>query len=356
MAKLDNNTKMIVSKYLCGKDFINFVSTTPKLSTYYHSTFKYIIINTRYPLSNIIIKKIIKKLKTFENLNEIVLNFIEYNNIINDTMYWYKKYYNLFKTYTNIPIKINICDYNYKSYKYLFVKDNIVSNIIKSFKQPINILISSLSESYLKNVNLNYDLVYEFETLENIKPIFNKYQQIKNIYPNIKLYFTYNNTLIKAKIEEPNDFYKYFIVNNEYYVIGILKPQVYINKYITYLNSIQNFKMYYELFKIRKTNLNYLNNYITDANSIINDIIHFNMFVMNTLYNKKLIKIINMYKYGIKNIYNDELLNVDYIFDRLYIGDNMNKETIDYVLKNHKYKKYSYILRIIKNINNMVVY
>lgn len=129
MSKLDNNSKMIISKYLCGNNFTNIVSLTHNLNTYYHTTFNYITINRK--ITKQLVEKIVKTLKQFPNLNEIVLNIVSTYALYYlqpDFLEFVESCYNKFKPYYK-NIKFNILDSNYKMYHL---------NIIISLKMYLN--------------------------------------------------------------------------------------------------------------------------------------------------------------------------------------------------------------------------
>ena len=293
MSKLDNNSKMIVSKYLIGKDFIDFTKAF-KIQDYYFTTFNYIIINNN--ILNITIKRIIRNLQSFTNLNEIVLNFVSL-----DWLYLFDiiNYYNRFKRIIkNKQIKFRFVNENYKAYNKIYVRYQNIDYYMEFFKnifepnvkQKVYLLFDNdvINDVYkYTNYNILIDLfdINKYEILNNFEK-FKKYNIYYTVLPNYKY---------KFKINKINDINRYFIIDNN--LIKYVKPN-----YIYKVKYLDDFNLYYQLFKIKHMNLNYLNNYITNANDII-----------NTIYDKdiRLYKIefcsiiVNMYKYGVINIYED---------------------------------------------------
>ena len=162
MSKLDNNSKMIVSKYLMGKNFTDFINTF-NLYNYYFTTFNYIIIDNY--ISNITIKKIIKTLQLFPNLNEIVLNFIFIVNHL--YLFHIIKYYNKFKQYLqNVKqIKFRIVDENYKAYNEIYVKYDNLSFYMEFFK---NVFEPNVKQKVYLTFNYsNIDVVYNYLNLRS---------------------------------------------------------------------------------------------------------------------------------------------------------------------------------------------
>ena len=162
MSKLDNNSKMIVSKYLMGKNITDFINTF-NLYNYYFTTFNYIIIDNY--ISNITIKKIIKTLQLFPNLNEIVLNFIFIVNHL--YLFHIIKYYNKFKQYLqNVKqIKFRIVDENYKAYNEIYVKYDNLSFYMEFFK---NVFEPNVKQKVYLTFNYsNIDVVYNYLNLRS---------------------------------------------------------------------------------------------------------------------------------------------------------------------------------------------
>ena len=365
VSKLDTNSKMIISKYLSGKDFITFISTTPNLNTYYHTTFKYIIIpGFKKYLPNIFIKRIINNLQNFENLNEIVLNFKQLTNLL----YNYKINYsiitmcNYIKQYINIPIKINVLNTNGNNYDFLLAQYNDLSEenfdfIIKHFKQPINILIdknTNISHIIDKFKN-NYEFVYTIDGNENIEYVFNMYKNLKRIHKDLNLCFAYNDMSVKYKINELTDFYKYFAISNfRNNIVGVKYP--YHCAFLFVSQYINLFSDYYTILKLKHTDLSYLHNFITDSEHIINDIMNLNINIIYPDTNLKvIINFTKLYKYNIKNIYQD-ILDVNVVYDKIMIGSELKNEYKD-IFKKHKYKKhYVEIKDLIENINELIMY
>ena len=194
MSKLDNNSKMIVSKYLCGKDFTDYVKTF-NLYDYYHTTFNYITINLIYSccdkpfISNSAIKRIKDNLKLYPNLNEIVLNIVEdlenvdTNIVLNEAKY----YYNKFKD-TNKNIKFNILRKNYTPYKEIYIEgidddnEEFFKNVFEpNVKQKVYICFYGLYyiDDLLKlSKYKNYDILFDLYNVRINK--LNKLNKVKD--------------------------------------------------------------------------------------------------------------------------------------------------------------------------------
>ena len=332
MLKLDNNSKMIVSKYLIGKDFTDYVKAF-NLYDYYHTTFNYIIIDDahiEFPwIPNLTIKRIKQHLNKFSNLNEIVLNIINLTNDIEIlTITNLKKLLNLMKI--NKPIKFNFISKNYKPYKEIHINGYDIKNSDIEFfenvfepnvKQKVYVCFEALDYMNIlkfKKYNILIDLYgYSLNTIENVI--------IKLKQLNIKSYYFTDFYNCQIKVNNINDIKKYYIVINE--VILVIKT-CYENE-IKYINDL---KLYSNIFKVRHTNLNYLREYVTCSNKIVNEI-NDNSFIN---INKNNLKIINMYKYGVKNIYREGAIDYNIIFEKFNISYYISRVIISIWLK-YKY-------------------
>jgi len=242
-------------------------------------------------------------LQLYPNLNEIVLNFVSIDNCL--YLYHIIKYYNRFKQYLQNfkQIKFRIVDENYKAYNEIYVKYSYLDFCMKFFKNVFEPNVKQkvyLSFNY-SNIDvvhnyLNYDIIINSFFIDKQTVLYNLEEFKKyNIYYSIK-----GNYDFKFKINKINDMNKYFIIKND--LIEHIKPN-----YIYKVKYLDNFELYYHLFKIKHTNLQYLREYITNANNII-----------NTIYNKRIkphmiefcLNIHNMYKYGVINIYENIIDNI----------------------------------------------
>lgn len=160
-----------------------------------------------------------------------------------------------------------------------------------------------------------------------------------NLFKTYNIYYYYNSD-IKVKINDISDIEKYF--SNDF---------KFKRRYINKIKYIKDFNKYYILFKLKNMDLTYLNNYILNANNIINDI---NTSKYYNPYVYSYIKLINMYKYGVKNIYED-LLNFNIIKKRLYISLTIgNIENIHKYIRSIKY--YNIHNEICKEIKHYIKY
>jgi len=326
MSKLDNNSKMIVSKYLIGKNFTDYVKTF-NLYDYYYTTFNYITIDlihscyNKSSISNLVIKRIKQHLNKFSNLNEIVLNIVEdlensnTNDVLNEARYYYNKFKDTFKN-----IKFNILTKNYTPYKEIYIEgidddnEEFFKNIFEpNVKQKVYIYFYGLWYrndlsvlSKYKNYNILIDLLH---VKINILNILNKFKDYK-------IYFTiFDNFYLK--FVNLNDIYKYFIIKDN--VIYGIKP-----RYDKNLKFIIDIELYNQIFKLIHTNLNYLREYITNADSVINEIN--NSKGGYDCHNE--LNVCNMYKYGVKNIYSENILDSDAVYNILNLNDYIKNVNI----------------------------
>ena len=353
MSKLDNNSKMIVSKYLIGKNFTDFVKTFD-LYDYYHTTFNYITINNDITKQSV--EKIKKTLQLYPNLNEIVLNFIIYSNIItySDFLKNVKTCYNKFKqVLQKINIKFNFISQDNKVYKELYIDDFYIYDNIKPFFK--NIFIPNVKQKVYINCYFNFDIMLNKEfkdyniVLIPYKIDINKLQNIINNYKNYKIYIAYDNKFtFKIKAKNINNIEEYFVIKNN--IIKGFKPR-YNNK----IEYIKYFDMYYDLFKFKHINLNYLREYITNADNIINEIYEDNFIFMPPagLY------IIKMYKYGVKNIYIENVIDynvVDIKLDLTMYFKYINNSIIWLKCKKAHYRLYNDYKELFEDIRSVIKY
>ena len=347
MPKLDNNSKLIISKYLYGYQYINFINTF-NLYEYYFTTFKYIIIDIEAKISKTIINKIINNLKLFPNLNEIILNIIYYRcDIEIYELNKLEKYYNIFKS-LNKQIKFKILDKNLNEYNKIFV----YNAYIKGNDFLKNIFIPNLLQKYYITISSVDRNTFNFNNYNNVLITVNKVDDIIR-YMNLRnVYFTYDMLPYALKINNIDDIYKYFIVDNRKIINGIK----YVNQSLNYLQYIKHFPMYYEICKFKHDNntFAYLNNYITSANNI-----RFPLLVspFDTMSFDFILHVLKMYKYGVKNIY-DNILNYNTIImkyqiitmdkdELIYYSVLLSKDKYlmldKYLISLHKLKKYKLI-------------
>ena len=181
MLKLDNNSKMIISKYLCGKNFTDFVEAFD-LYDYYFTTFNYITIdnfNTQQPIN-----EIKKTLWSFPNLNEIILNFIIDSNCINNDNFLenIKVYYDEFKQ-INKTIKINFISPSYKPYEELYINGMCIYDDIKPFFKNI------FANFVKQNIYMFYYTFQVYKALEDAE-LFKEYHPMSVMSKNhIVVYF-----------------------------------------------------------------------------------------------------------------------------------------------------------------------
>ena len=347
---LDNNSKMITSKYIYGKYFTNFVKAF-KLQDYYFTTFNYIIINTfshdyKLCISNSAIERIKKTLQLFPNLNEIVLNFVSPSNIIDYKLKVFKYYYDKFKE--NIKIKINIISQSYKPYKEVYVilkseDEYIFKNIFEpNVKQKVYLMPTDINtyEDMLKFKD--YNLIYELHGLA-----IDETEEIVNIFKNLKLNIKYGiNFEYDLKLNNINDIKKYCFIQNNH-ILGI--KTCYKNK----IEYIEHFKDYYDLFKLKNTNLNYLREYITNIDGLINNI---DKICYSGL--QFYLYIIRMCKYGVKNIYIEGPIEYDIMYNKLCLYNYINNINAIVWLKCKKIniKAYHNYKKLFKEIENYIKY
>ena len=355
MSKLDNNSKMIVSKYLIGKDFTNYIDAF-KIQDYYHTTFNYIVIDlihsyyNKSSISNSAIKRIKNNLSKFSNLNEIILNIvvdlenIDSNNLLYEVKYYYSKFKDTFKN-----IKFNILTKNYIPYKEIYIdliNDDIIEflkNIfIPNVKQKVYIYFYGLwyrTDLSILSKYKNYDILID---LLHVK--INKLN-ILNKLKDYKIYYTIYDDYY-FRLTNLNDIEKYFVIKDN--VIYGIKPRY--NKTIRYIDNIE---LYSQIFKLKHTNLNNLNNFITNADSIIDEIN--NSKCGHGCHNN--LKVYNMYKYGVKNIYSEDVLDNDTIYDILNLNDYIKNVNIIVQLKCRKVNmSYYYYSDLFKEIELYVRY
>ena len=337
MSELDTNTKMIISKYLYGKDFTDFVNAF-NLQDYYHTTFNYITINNTFTtncnkitcISNLTFEKIIKTLQSFPNLNEIILNFVSPSQVIYDYLLKIiEKYYNKFKKYTNFTkIKIRIVDENGISYKEIHIEVNTmfnkIENILPNFEQPFYIYFDDILTYKISDIVkfVGYNIVircdfYNITELNNYLKVFN-YQNIylKVVDSEKKLIESYEDIKKYFKIDEDND-------------IRDIKPIYNIYNIKTKYNN--TFKeWYYKLFKFKNTDTSYLNDYVYNLEECNDE--------------ETLMMINDMYKYNVKNMYFEGSEGLDYIdiTEKLFELNEEIRYTNGTIGLNHDYDRGDY--------------
>jgi len=283
-----NYLKLITSKYLISKDFINFVEAF-NFYEYYHTTFNYIIINN---LNEQLIQEIINNLKQFPNLNEIILNYVINVNCISFIeLKEIEKIYNVFKQYFK-NIKFNIIDEHLNKYEDIYIDsfdlkftynvflNNVLNDInILLWFYNLNLIIFNENNEIMKisvnDLSLKYNIVYYVNSMDELNEIKNKLKDYKNIY------FTNKNT-DNIKI---NDKYNIDIDDNEIYKIFAKDRFMRSNSYY-----IKNFPYYYEIMKLKINDIKTFNK----LKNIIVNYVHIDYGIFNVLIPYKL------YKYGVK--------------------------------------------------------
>jgi len=360
MSKLDNNSKLIVSKYLIGKDFTDFVNTF-NLHNYYHTTFKYIIVNycdavysfgSKTCISNSMIEKVMIKLNDLPNLNEILLNFVCKSNFVNDKTFniivkYYIKFQKLNKSNKNI--KINIVNNKYNDYKEIFVEPNDIDEkfyteyiLVPHAKQKVYIVVNNyINEKYESLLDEKYNLIFDCHNLNMDK--INEYSEIckkYNINYSIGGYCGYN-----IKFKTISD--KYFDVYKNVFVD--IKQKY---RQLNFPSILKDINMYCKIFKIKHENLDYLNDYITCASEYIDILKHSNE-KYNTFYYSN---IVDFYKYGVKNIYSDIMQHL-VVLDKLDIAIKIKHINVNNYLRCVKFKQNYYLRYYLYNeINRYVRY
>ena len=261
---------------------------------------------------------------SFPNLNEIILNFItdsntcDYDSFLEEIKFCYNKFKN-FSQDKQLNIKFNFISQNYKPYEEICISDYIINENEEFFK---NIFEPNVKQKvYIDYCSSNYSNIVKFKNYNIILDLYGcHFNEMVNFnFNNYNIYCTDYDSNYNIKINNINDVKKYFIIKNN--IIFRFKTR-YKDK-IGYINDIKYFNKCYQLFKIRHTDLNYLNNYITNANHIIDNIHNYD--INFNLYN---LKIINMYKYGVKNIYSNNVLDFNIVHKKFdissYISTNIN--------------------------------
>ena len=253
MSKLDNNLKMIISKYLFSNDFINLINTSSKLNTYFHTTFNYINLDADYVIPKQQIKNIINKLlNNFPNLEEIILNITSEYIYINNLNCIMENYKNLNKYLNNnfdknIKIKFNFNQttnlnfHNINNIKIEYYLD-FIKNVIKSTNN-LYIIINL----YKINDNNLLEFANKYKTFKFVKIIW-----IKNIHE------INNNSYLKLINKYKNIYYTNVEGTHLYHHDISILDNPYLkchdNHYkISYLlNMINNFELYYNIMKLKR--------------------------------------------------------------------------------------------------------
>ena len=249
------NELMIISKYILPTDYHTFFKVFPNINLNYKSTFNYIIINEDF-INFQIIKKYNHLLKTFPNIDTIIINitFNEFKYYHANILLTIINLYNLFsKLYPNKFIKINITNklFTYlcenKVIKYLdkineLFKTNHINNDFKIY----------LYIDYYNKIN-NYDFLIFIEYINN----YNNYNlsKLENNYI-LMICNKYICNSNKCLIRNQNDLNEMYIHTYKNTIFKKLNGKtIYIAQYpniilYDYMFQIRYFPSFYELMKI----------------------------------------------------------------------------------------------------------
>jgi len=288
----NNNELIIISKYIESNDYNTFFKIFPNINTYYHSTFNYININV-YDI-NYTLKYLNKFknniLKTFPNINTIIINLKMYYN----KYYDYKlliliiKLYNTFlNSYPDKFIKLNIINlkmlmyYKYYNFKNIYINYfNKIDELIKTkhlnndFKFYINYIGIDIDKDILK-----YDFIINIDRTNFL-----------NLNINDTTRFLNNSHIVYTNITTKDDLKNLYIHRYNNAIFKKLNNNIYcycVNKLkYDYLYWIKYFPTYYKLIKLGiKLKYNYKPNYYVmkyikklNLNNNKKDFIHIYLF------------------------------------------------------------------------------